>query len=389
MLEIVNGLNRCWEQKQRAVLATIVEVEGSAYRREGARCLILESGEMIGILSGGCVEGDLLEHARNVLESGLPQLIRYDFRTEEDLTWGLGLGCNGALTIWLQPFDPVRRSAQAEALLQAFQQRVVATKRYTVAAVVESSQPEQLPPGTQLVMQEQDEQPHSPRWSGGLQRTSVRGIPCSLFVETVEPQMRLVICGAGADAVPLVRGAKALQWHVTLIDHRERHASWKRFPEADECLVIPRNGYAALPVSDDAYVVAMTHQYELDRMIVQSLLPRSIPYLGVLGARSRIERMLKEIALEGMDLPEAWLKKLHAPIGLDIGAESPQEIALSILAEVACRKNGRSGQPLRLRKGPLHERNSGEMIGPSQQRWIVEQNAGEKGGAFCATVSNR
>lgn len=371
MLEIVNALKRCWEQKERAVLATIVKVEGSAYRREGARCLILESGEIIGILSGGCVEGDLLEHAQNVLASGNAKLIRYDFRTEDDLTWGLGLGCNGALTIWLQPFDPVRRSAQAETLLESFQQRVVTTKRYTVAVVVESSQPERLPPGTQWVMQEQDEQPNRPRWSGGLQRASVRGIPCSLFVETVEPRMRLVICGAGADAIPLVRGAKALHWHVTVVDHRDAYASWKRFPEVDECLLIPRSGYAELPVSEHSYVVAMTHQYELDRMIVKSLLPRSIPYLGVLGARSRIERMLQEIAQEGqLDLSDADFEKLHAPVGLDIGAESPQEIALSILAEMTCRKNGRSGQPLRLRREPLHERNGSGMMCHSWQRVI-------------------
>lgn len=366
MLEIAKALQQCWTNKERAALATIVDVDGAAYWREGARCLVLENGSVIGTLSGGCVEGDLLEHARQVIDTGIPREIRYDFRSEGDLFWGLGVGCNGALTIWLQPFDPVHRPEQAQRQLQAFEQRVSALNEYTSGLVLESKDPARVPAGSYLILNRGETEFGDPASAGvtcGLANNTVHGVSVKLFVETVKPRPRLMIFGAGADAVPLVEGAKRLHWHVTVADHRQDYLDRDHFAAADERVLMSRHQYSHMSVMNEAYVVVMTHNYELDRMLVQSLLPGSISYLGVLGSHNRIQRMLDEIQADCGELNEESLEKLHSPVGLDIGADSPEEIALSILSELVCRKNARSGQSLRLRKGLLHERQySGRLL---------------------------
>lgn len=363
MLEILKALQQCWANKERAVLATIVDVDGSAYRREGARCLVLESGSVVGTISGGCVEGDLLEYARQVIDTGIPREIRYDFRSEGDLFWGLGVGCNGALTIWLQPFDPLHRPGQAQQLIQEFEQRRSTLEEYRSGLVLESKDPTRVPVGSHLILNRRNAGSADPfHIFSGLTHHTVNGVSVKLFVETVKPRPRLVIFGAGPDAVPLVEGAKRLHWHVTVADHRRDYLDQELFAAADKRVLTSRNHNSQISVMNEAYVVVMTHNYELDRMLVQSLLPAAIPYLGVLGSRNRIERMLNDIRWECGELNEDELSKLHSPVGLDIGADSPEEIALSILSELVCRKNVRSGQSLRLRKEPLHERQAAEGL---------------------------
>jgi xanthine dehydrogenase accessory factor len=357
MLEILQGLQNCWTKNERAALATIVEIDGAAYRREGARCLILENGKIIGTLSGGCVEGDLLDYARTVMGTGEPQEIHYDFRSEGDLFWGLGVGCNGALTIWLQPFDPVHHPEQAQQQIQAFQKRASCLKAYTIGLVLESENPIKLPVGSHLALDREGDLCR-------LENDTINGVSVKLFVESVTPRPRLIIFGSGLGAVPIVQGAKSLNWQVTIIDHREDSLKQDGFLGADKCVLTSRNKYSEFSVIDEAYVVVMTHNYELDKILVQMFLTSSIPYLGVLGSRYRIERILQDIRLECGELREDFLKKLHSPIGLDIGAESPEEIALSILSELVCRKNGRSGQSLRLRKEPMHERRNAVALIP-------------------------
>ncbi|PZE20759.1 XdhC family protein [Paenibacillus xerothermodurans] len=374
MVEILHGLQNCWANKERAALATIVEVKGAAYRREGARCLICESGSMIGTLSGGCVEGDLVEHARQVIEQGESREIRYDFGGEGDLLWGLGVGCNGAVTVWLQPFDPVRFPDQAQQIVQAFAQRVSCTEAYTAGIVLESDDPIGTPVGSHRVLERQGDS--SRRWFRdrcGLVYDRRNGAAVKWFAETVTPRTRLVIYGAGSGAVPLIAGARKLQWHVTLIDHREEHLKQDLFSQADERVLILRDEYSEYSINLESYAVVMTHNYELDRKLIESLLPGDIAYLGVLGSRDRIVRILHDIRLSGKEWNEDWLTKLHAPIGLDIGADSPEEIALSILSELLCRKNGRSGQSLKLREEPMHERYS--AVEPLMHEWVPKQGS--------------
>jgi xanthine dehydrogenase accessory factor len=350
MMDIWHSLQNCWTRKESAVLATIIEVDGAAYRREGAKCLIIESGNIIGTLSGGCVEGDLLEYAREVLATGTPREVYYDFSSEGDLFWGLGLGCNGAITLWLQPFDPIHHHSQAAQIIEEYQKRASCIKDYRVAVVLESNDTGQISVGSYLNFDQQEEElPH------GLMPYNIHGVLVKLFVETVKARPRLMIFGAGSGAVPLVQAAKNLHWHVAVIDHREDYLN-QEILNADERFLTARNQYSEISVHDGAYVVIMTHNYELDRMLVETFLPSSIPYLGVLGSHNRMERILQDIRQEIGELSEETLEKLHSPIGLDIGAESPEEISLSIVSELVCRKNRRNGQSLRLRKEPMHER---------------------------------
>lgn len=357
-MEMVEGLKTCWENQKRAVVATIVLVEGSTYRREGAGCLILEDGSVIGTVSAGCVEGDLYEHAMDVLETGKARLQPYDFRQEGDVPWGLGLGCNGAMQILLQPFDPVHDPVFAKKVFRMMETKVSCRKECMVGIIIESADPVKQAIGTPYIF-EQEDQERLRFWrdANGFAHMEMDGVLVTMYLETVKPQPVLVVCGAGPDAVPLVQGAKAIGWHVTLMDHREQSLNRQAFSSADERLLIGRGDYAHPAIPEEAHVVVMTHNYVLDAMLVKALLPTQIPYLGVLGPRRRMERILKEIGEEnGRPRPDEW-KKLHAPIGLDIGADSPQEIALSILAELTSFRNQRNGQSLKMRKEPLHERN--------------------------------
>src|SRR5690606_9827822 len=139
MKKIHNGLLYCWKENRRAVLATIIHVDGSAYRKEGARCLIYETGEVIGLISGGCVEGDLLEHAKEVLASNKSKRIEYDFRWDEDDLWGMGLGCNGAITVWLEPFNPIEDRIYAERILSEISNRLTCENSYPFVTIIETS----------------------------------------------------------------------------------------------------------------------------------------------------------------------------------------------------------------------------------------------------------
>lgn len=357
MMEIYEGLKHCLENKERAVLATIIEVDGSTYRREGASCFITEDGKVLGTVSAGCVEGDLFEHARDVLESGRARTQHYDFRSEEDLLWGMGVGCNGAMKILLQPFDPVRYPAYTNHVFQMYEKKAFCRKEFIVGIVIDTADPSTHQIGTPYIF-EQDERstPRIRNGSRGLVHWELKGVQVTLYVETVQPRPMLVVYGAGPDAIPLVQGASRLGWHVTLIDHREHALCHQAFASADRLQLISREDYGNLYVDENAYVVVMTHNYLLDAKVVKRMIDSTIPYLGVLGPRKRIERILQEINTEQKRPIVVDFAKLHAPIGLDIGADSPEEIALSILAELTSCRNRRGGQSLRLRNEPLHER---------------------------------
>lgn len=340
MTEILNELRTSLNERKRAVLATIINTEGSVYRREGARCVIYEDGTIRGILSGGCVEKDLLEYANGVLRQGLPQTIDYDFRSEEDRVWGLNLGCNGALKIWLQPFDPARDFVAAGRLVDEFERRNTCQKGYKAGVVMQSADMHRVGIG-ELVDMPTD----SPV---GIQAWLIQDVEVQVFVESILPNDHLVIFGAGPDVAPLAQIAKWMDWHVTIVDHREDWANPERFPETDQILLIDRKDYATVPVFADSCIVIMTHNFDLDRIILQRVLQQDAPYIGILGPGRRTQRLLQELAIR-----DAW-SNLHSPIGLDIGSESPNEIALSIMSEILCRKNNRTGGFLKDKSGSIH-----------------------------------
>ena len=313
-----------------AVLATLVHVDGSSYRRPGARLLLTADDRRIGSISGGCLEDDVVIHARTVRTNGTAKPIAYDTTAENDLVWGVGLGCHGVVQVLLEKLPP--QPTWAAALRENFLRRT-ATK---LAVVWRGADATLL--GTRLA-----------RDLPSLPATA------EVFRENVPPPTTLIIFGAGDDVRPLVRLAKELGWHITVADPRPAFATAERFPEADAVVVArPEKAPTSLPLAADTVAVIMTHHYRHDVPLLRALLPRPLAYLGLLGPRKRAERILSDLAAQGFVATPEMRARLHAPVGLDLGADNPEEVALAILAEMKAVLAGRDARPLRERQQPIH-----------------------------------
>jgi xanthine/CO dehydrogenase XdhC/CoxF family maturation factor len=312
------------------VLATLVAVEGSSYRRPGARMLIAGDGARIGSISGGCLEEDLAERSRTVAASGRAELVVYDTVAENDLLWGVGLGCHGVVRILLEPLEG--RPGWAAALAENLR-----AGRSTDLAVVWEN------PGGPL----------GTRLEAGPRAKAVGA--ARVFEERIEPPPSLAIFGAGDDAQPLARLAGALGWRVTVADPRPAMATEARFPGVSGLVLGPADELVSRTApAPGALAVVMTHHYVHDRPILRNLRPLPLSDVGLLGPRARAERILSDIAAEGFAVTPAIRSRLRAPVGLDIGAEAPGEVALSIVAEMTAALAGRDGRPLRDRNLPIH-----------------------------------
>lgn len=314
MKELQDILRLVRERPGPLALATLVRVEGSSYRRPGARLLMDREGPIRGSLSGGCLEGDIYARALEAMDASQPRMMRYDLRGDADLVWGSGSGCEGLLDILIEPLHGVPEWMTW--VEQAWASR-------TILALHTNLNPDQLG------MRSMPPQPNA---------------PASGFRETFLPPTALWICGASDDSRPLLRMAKELGWFVGLLDHRPAFARPERFPEADAV----RAGHPAqiipgLPLDARNAVVLMTHNYTKDLEALRLLLHSSAGYLGLMGSRARGTKLLAELAGEGIHADD----RVHTPVGLDLGARSPEVIALAVLAEIQAFLHGRSGQPLR------------------------------------------
>jgi len=310
-------------------LATLVRVAGSSYRRPGARLLVMADGRRVGSISGGCLEDDVIIHAREILAGGGARTITYDTTTENDLLWGVGLGCRGVVHVLLEKLPP--SPAWADVVRENLRRRAS-----TELAVVWDG-PDRTRLGTCLA-------------------AHLASAPAAaVFRQIVRPPTALVIFGAGPDVPPLVRLAKDLGWQVTVADPRPAGATPGRFPEADGVLALrPEEVPADLALDADTLVVVMTHRYRHDVPLLRALLPLPLAYLGLLGPRQRAEKILSDLVAEGFEVTPEMRARLHAPVGLDLGAEGPEEVALAILAEMTAVRAGRDGRPLRDREKPIH-----------------------------------
>ena len=319
-----------------SVLATLVTVQGSSYRRPGARLLILGDGIRMGSVSGGCLEEDILERAQKVAETGLPQLALYDTTSENDLVWGVGLGCHGVVQVLIErlPVRPTWADAIARNLKEGQPSKL---------AVIWHSDGETVV-GTHLFDKELIK--HIPDTKE----------PSGIYLETVVPPPHLAIFGAGDDARPLSRLAKEIGWTVTVADPRPAFVTADRFPNADRLVcALPAELAERVAPGGEALAVVMTHRYVHDLPILSSLLTRPLAYLGLLGPRKRADKILHDMASGGFEVTPAMRARLHAPVGLDIGGDSPDEVALSIVAEIQAVLAGRDGKPLRERLRPIHD----------------------------------
>jgi xanthine dehydrogenase accessory factor len=327
MKELSAIIHRLAATHAPAVLATLVQVEGSSYRRPGARLLVTADGAHSGSISGGCIEEDIAGHARAVSASGKAVLVTYDTTTENDFVWGVGLGCHGIVRVLVEklPAAPGWAAALAENL-----------RRRTptgLAVVWSAAKPELL--GTCLA----SELPASLETSAAV------------FRETIQPPTPLLICGAGDDARPLVRLAKELGWHVTVADPRPAFATAERFSAADSVVVAHPDDLATrVPLDGRTLAVVMTHHYRHDLPYMRTLLSQPLAYLGLLGPKKRAEKILDDLGVT-----PAQRARLHAPVGLDLGGDTPEAVALAIVAEMHTVLASRDGRPLRERTGPIHE----------------------------------
>lgn len=346
---------------EKAILATVVDIKGSSYRRAGARMLIDENGNSIGTVSGGCLEADVLEHAKKVLKSGKPLVITYDTIKNEDSVFGLGMGCKGIIRILL---ETINNNPLLDFLARCFNER----KRGAVATLISKDESFSLPIGAKVFIKTKDKIEMSFNEieveknsilqdviSDAVQAVEVNRSysktyetpkgEIEFFIEAISPPVSLLIFGAGSDAVPLANFAKDLGWRVSVIDHRAAWTTKERFPNANEIIVSrPLDLNEILFQDENSVAVIMTHNSERDAEILPRLLKSSCKYIGVLGPKKRTEKLLSRI---NETIDEEQLKKLYAPIGLDIGADMPEEIALAIIAEIRSALSERNGGFLR------------------------------------------
>ena len=390
---LVEAFDAATRRCERCALATVVSVEGSSYRRPGARMLVREGGASTGTISAGCLEPDIVEHAKRVIAKGAARLVEYDTAsTSDEMAWGLGLGCNGVVRVLVEPL--ARGSTYVEALRRSCEADAAPL---TVATVYQHAPPESAPvaarveTGARLFVNEEGEvgrerlsdeaaaslEAEARVLSGrgvtsGVHLYEVDGGAMKVFVETLLPPVPLVIFGAGRDALPVVELARGLGWRTEVVDPQARPASLSRFGAADRVtLARPEDVAARVRLTPRTLTLLMSHNYSHDLALLRFLLASPARYVGVMGPRKRTERMLRELSAGGDPFrpEEADLARLHAPAGLDIGANAPAEIALSIVAEMRAVLEGRRGGLLRERRGSIHgSRGDGEGVSLTEEQ---------------------
>jgi xanthine dehydrogenase accessory factor len=366
--DILASLVELRARGEPAALATITRVRGSTYRRQGARLLIRADGSTVGSISGGCLEGDVAEAAREVMQTGRPRLLNYDLTADDDAVWGLGLGCNGAIDVFVEPVRPDSGGLDLVAVLSDTIDRRRTAALATVIGGADGARvggrlyvpSDGAAVGSLGDARADEAAAAAARRQMRARQTAVVPIEtgdgaADLFVEVLAPPLPLLVCGAGHDARPLVRLAHELGWRVMVADSRPAFATPDRFPEADEVVRADDADVAkAVRIDADTFAVVMTHNFLHDLEILRGLLSTPARYIGLLGPRARTEKLLAELAARGVVLDDAQRVRLYAPVGLDTGADSPEEIAVSILAEILAVRNGRGAASLRTRRGPIH-----------------------------------
>lgn len=360
---------RLRSENQPFALATVVKINGSTYRRPGARMLVEQDGTTHGIISGGCLEGEVAQQAVALLdEEGSPQVLPFDL-TDDDLILGFGTGCNGIVHVLIEPVPAPGRTDPTQVLDACFHDRCLGV----LATVIDA------PDGSDLLARRlllRDDGAVRGDLPDALHDALMAPMPAvraegrhqiqtvatdegnvEVLFEIMQPPVRLVIFGTGHDVYPVVRMAKELGWPVTIVGRKPPEELSERFPDADEhCFLMhPEAVNKQVPLDARSAAVVMNHNYLRDKALVGALLTAPVPYVGALGPHERTERMLTELQAENPSLPDAAYDKVHGPVGLDIGTETPEEIALSIIAEIQAVHHGREGGMLRHRHGAIHE----------------------------------
>ncbi len=317
------------------VLATVYETIGSTYSKRGARMLIDENGIYTGMLSGGCVEGDLAIRARAAIDTGEAQEVSFELDADGDDLWGLGVGCDGVMRILLQRIDAKGAYEPYTSIASIEQGRDRARLVTVIASSVESAG------ATVIVANDGDvvfdgAAEYTADLSAfaaepdGLHDSEIDGANVRILVTDLVPDRRLLVLGAGRDAEPVVRFAVELGWRVTVADHRPAYIDNDAFAEAEEKICCPAAEISERKDLDsyDASVV-MSHHLASDRDYLAQLARSNVDFVGLLGPAARRVRLLDEISAD-----ETFRQKVRGPVGLDLGGRGPGAIALSIVAEL-------------------------------------------------------
>ena len=370
------------------VLATVVQTSGSVYRGPGTRMLIEADLQSLGTISGGCLEGDVRENAQAVFADRQPRLLHYDATSEDDILWGTGLGCSGTVDVLLE-----RLPQDAPFHYPTFLHGCALENRHGVLVTVFATEgATKAAPGQHLILDEREQSglrmgaadarddiadlelreialnaasgvlatfddTRLPIALGYTRHYELTHGKAGLLIEPLLPPIALYLFGAGYDAVPLAQLAGELGWRVTVADHRPAYARAERFPWARQVLLAqPGHLPEDLQFDNRSCAVIMSHNYLQDQALLRDLIDAPLAYLGVLGPHQRTQRLLADLKKEGIAPSDEQTARLFSPVGLDIGAETAEEIALSILGEIQAALTGRQGGSLRDHPGPIHDR---------------------------------
>ncbi len=368
---LIRAFEEAKQKQMKTALATVVHVEGSSYRRAGARMLIREDGELTGAISGGCLEGDALRKAMLAISQQQNKLVSYDTSDEEDAAIGMQLGCEGVIQVLFEPINADDPDNPIELLKKVSSQR----QEYVLVTLFSLENKRSIQAGTTLLLKEngnltgeimyvqlekeiiKDARKALKEKKSIFRRYTRQNNSVTVFFEFLNPPISLVIVGAGNDAVPVMQIADSIGWHVRIVDGRNTLAKPERFVSACQVVVSnPQNVLDEIPVDAYTAFVLMTHNYNYDFAMVKGLLQKDIPYIGMLGPKTRLDKIFNQLENEGITISNHQMKKFYGPSGLEIGAETPEEIALSIIAEIKAVFSQKTGSSLRNKKEVIHSR---------------------------------
>ncbi|MFA6083125.1 XdhC family protein [Mucilaginibacter sp.] len=372
--DIIKAFDKAQKAGKQTALATVVHVEGSSYRRAGARMLVTDDGQLTGAISGGCLEGDALRKARLVMAQQKPMLVTYDTTDDDDAKLGVGLGCNGIIHILIEPIY-ADAANNPIALFKQFLSKREPVVLITIFSLNNKLGPQ---PGTCVLLNQEEQITGSfpdatieealltdakfvLKNGNSVTKTYIYQDKFTCFIELLQPAVSLVLVGAGNDAIPLTNLASVLGWQITVIDGRANYITADRFPNANKLIAAkPDTALSKIYFDNRTAFVLMTHNYNYDMAILKQLLPLQLPYIGALGPKKRLSRILEELLEQGIDITADQLSRIYGPAGLDVGSENSEEIALSIIAEIQAVLKNRNGSSLR-DKTVIHNRNNEQI----------------------------
>ena len=366
---IIAAYYKSVEEGRQSALATVVHLEGSSYRRPGARMLITDNGQLTGAISGGCLEGDALRKALLAMAEQKPMLVTYDTMDEDDAKFGVGLGCNGIIQVLIEPID----ANQPNNPIQLLKEIVAKRQQAILVTLFSLQQKKDTHQGTCILLKEDGsivEKNNHLQLKDILLADAILAMEnkqsvfknyvtpqqdVTAFIEMIQPALSLIVIGAGNDVIPLTQMADILGWETTVIDGRAANANKDRFETACKIIVAkPENVLSQINIDKQTVFLLMTHNYNYDKAMLKELIQKDIVFIGMLGPIKKLERILNEFKEEGLQLSEQQQAVIHSPVGLDIGAETPEEIALSIVAEIKATLANKKGKPLKEFSTAIH-----------------------------------